>query len=66
MRGKTVRRQYLMWVYLARLLAFANPMAQFGEIRNARLSAAAFHLAHLLKHQAHTTLECERVKSGNI
>jgi len=40
-----------MRVSLARLLTFANSRAQFGEIRNARLSAAAFHLAQLIKHQ---------------
>jgi hypothetical protein len=49
-RGKNFRREYLMRVPLARRLAFANSRAQFGEIRNARQSAAASHQARLPKH----------------
>ena len=49
MRGTTARRQYLMRVPLARRLAFVNSRPKFGEIRNARQSAAASRSASVLE-----------------
>ena len=67
LRGvQPTRRKHLIRVPLARRLAFANSRAQFGEMRNARQSAAASHSAQLPKHQIHIILDGDRVKTGNL
>jgi len=43
--------------------AFEGPISR---MRNAGQSAAASHFARVFKHQTHTALDGEHVKSGNL